>query len=301
MNIKLGIVGLGRWASKYIETISKNFPNVQISCASRSKPVKPDFLPESTYFFDRWEDMINAGWFDGLIVCAHPGIHVDVALAAVDQGMPIMIEKPLAFSYDEASRLAKTKPSAPILVNHVHLFSPAYSRMKEMISGRVKSIKTEGSNNGPFRDYSSLYDYGPHDVAMCLDLTNTDPIRVSCSRTGRVTNPSHGDLFDIDLDFGNFISKSKVGNAALKRSRSVHLQTDSQDFLYDDVSSTKLCLNDKNTHISSEAPLKCAIQVFLDSMMGKPDNRLGLKLALRTASILDICANQCNLPKVLDF
>lgn len=69
-----------------------------------------------------------------------------------------MIEKPLALTYDEALKIKNY--TTPIFVNNLHLFSPAFEKLLEMIKDeKIIAINSIAGNYGPFRNYSSLFDY----------------------------------------------------------------------------------------------------------------------------------------------
>lgn len=286
--ISLGIVGVGKWAARYAETVRRSFPDVHISCAARRSAARPDFLPDSAELFTDWREMIRKQRMDGIVVCAHPDVHVDVAHAALSAGCPVMVEKPVALTFAETSRLNEVQGRAPLLVNHVHLFAPAFCLLKEILRGNVRAMESEGSNSGPRRGYSSLYDYGPHDVAMCLDVMERDPARISCVRT----ESGAGEMFDISLEFGSVTSSSRVGNGGYSRMRRLRVLDGLHNFVYDDTAADKLTFDGAPLPVSPELPLTRAISVFLGAISGRPDPRLGLGMALRVAAVLDECARQ---------
>ena len=68
-----------------------------------------------------------------------------------------------------------------VKVNHVYLYHPLFRLLKKKIEDKVnlKSIYTLGGNYGPFRrDVSSLWDWGPHDLSMCLEIIGEYPSQI---------------------------------------------------------------------------------------------------------------------------
>jgi Oxidoreductase family, NAD-binding Rossmann fold len=253
------LVGSGKWGKNYISTISA-MPHIKLIVATR----------------DNWKQLIDDKP-DGVIVCTPPESHIQIATWALEREIPVMIEKPLSLSRTEANALLKF--NSPILVNHIHLFSKAYQDMRQIISERsIDRILSMNFNNGPIRTYSSLWDYGCHDIAMVLDLVKNDPNIISAQE---VLN-DRGSLFSIKLQFDTFNAESLIGNGGHKLVRQFKVETDGLKLTYEDLKRPP----------SHPMPLTSAINVFLDSLDGKPDYRLGLDLSLRVMRVLETCQNR---------
>jgi hypothetical protein len=182
-----------------------------------------------------------------------------------------MIEKPLALSYQEATALQQY--STPILINHIHLFSEPYQTAKQAINpSTLQWIQTCGGGDNPLRDYSDLWDWGAHDLAMILDLAQTMPLSVQCWEP----RPR---WFQISLEFKTFSAWCGVGqtpNGEKIRSLSVS-----------DHNITYECKNMLQS--TFEPPLINAIRVFLAAIHGRSDSRLGLDLSFKVLQILEKC------------
>lgn len=253
---KLLLVGAGKWGQKYISTLN-TFPDVELQIADRNN----------------WRNLIDE-IPDGVIVCTPPNSHVEIASYSMLKGIPTMIEKPLSLSLSEAESLTPFK--VPVLVNHIHLFSEAYQNLKNVVHHRkIDKITSLGFNKGPVRAYSSLWDYGCHDLSMILDLTNSFPQQIEASELRTDT----GSLFNIKLQFDTFYTESLVGNGGQKPVRKIKVDCDGIKVVYDDKERP-------NHHIP---PLTNALRVFIDAIGGKPDYRLGLDLSLKVIQILESC------------
>lgn len=257
MNILL--IGNGKWAQNYISTLSL-FPNINLSIANRNN----------------WKELINNNP-NGVIVCTPPDSHIEIAEYSLLKQIPTMIEKPLSLSLHQAERLQQYK--SVILVNHIHLFSTAYQNLKKLINpNKIDRIVSLGFNKGPIRSYSSLWDYGCHDLSMILDLSNQIPNDIKIEKIITET----GELFNIKLQFKTFETESLVGNGGLKPIRKFKIISDGLILIYDDN------LRPSN-HV---APLTNALNVFIDSISNKYDYRLGLDLSLKIIKILDYCQKE---------
>ena len=85
------------------------------------------------------------------------------------------MEKPLSLdviSAEEISALAEDN-DVLVMVNHIFLYHPGFIKLQEkiIVDSPIKSIQSVSGNIGPFRDeWSPLWDWGPHDLSMCLSL-----------------------------------------------------------------------------------------------------------------------------------
>src|SRR5271157_4365663 len=126
LQMSILLVGTGHWGKVYMETFAKYFPREQLEIGTRQN----------------WKSKIDERP-DGVIVCTPPNSHVEIALHALQQDIPVMIEKPLALSLKDCERLQGFK--ACILVNHIHLFSQGYQHLKRILgSEEIDSIETFG-------------------------------------------------------------------------------------------------------------------------------------------------------------
>lgn len=245
------IVGNGSWAQIYKSTVQKSFPNISLTTANRSN----------------WKSLIN-NKPDAVIVCTPPSSHIEIAQYSLEKSIATMIEKPLSLSLKEAETLKQY--SAPILVNHIHLFSKQYMQVKfDLNCHKINYIRTTGQGDKPERkDYNDLWDYAPHDIAMILDLAGKYPKSIKCE----LISPRK---YGIVLEFDQFSSHSVVGFGVKRRSLV--------------VSSHYNILEYSDRFPSNDLPLTNAIQVFVDSLGGKKDYRLGLDLSLNVLRVLDEC------------
>lgn len=149
------LIGSGKWGKNYIKSFEKQKTNLIV--ANR----------------ENWKDLIKHS--DGVIIATPPESHIEIALHCLNEQKPVMIEKPLALSLDDCFKLKEF--NLPILVNHIHLFTAGYQNIKNKIDPlSIIQIKTIVNNNSELRNYSNLWDYGPHDLSLIFDLLNFEPI-----------------------------------------------------------------------------------------------------------------------------
>ena len=65
-----------------------------------------------------------------------------------------------------------------VIVDYIHLYHPSFLKLISYSKhlGKPFSINTISGNKGPFRDdIRALWDWAPHDIAMCIKLLNEFP------------------------------------------------------------------------------------------------------------------------------
>ena len=105
--------------------------------------------------------------------------HFAVASHFLRAGVPVLVEKPLASSLDEARALVEMADRGRIAlqVGHVERFNPAFIAARE-VAGNPKYIRAERLSNYAFRsmDIGVVHDLMIHDIDLVLDLVQS-PVR----------------------------------------------------------------------------------------------------------------------------
>ena len=172
--VRLGLVGAGRWGKNYIRTIAA-LNDVQLGVVASRNPETAALVPAGCRVVADWHALVGDGDIDGVVIASPPDTHADILIAAVERGKAVLAEKPVVTSRGDAARVRETlaRRAATVMVDHTHLFHPAFRALcrEAATLGPVRSIKSSAGNHGPYRrDASILWDWAPHDVAMCLAL-----------------------------------------------------------------------------------------------------------------------------------
>ena len=78
-------------------------------------------------------ELLDAGGLDGLILLTS-GSHGADALAALEHGVPVLSEKPLAFTLAEADRLAAAPHPDRLLLGYMKVFDPAVEEAARVVA-----------------------------------------------------------------------------------------------------------------------------------------------------------------------
>ena len=307
--MRLGLVGVGAWGRRYADTISKRTDCRLVAVArASSRPGERIFgLPVSS----DWHELIELqkrAELDGLIVASTPENQAEVVAAAIESGAPILAEKPLGFTQAVSERLLSlwtvSERRAPVLVNFVHLWAPAFVALQRLVrasggSSAIRRITAQGCAAGPVRGWSTLYDYGPHDCAMLVRLLGSHGWHiVAAHRHDAVA--AQTELFDFELRVGTIAVALQLGNGsrAKKRRFAVEL-TGGRVLVYDDTAPhpNKLTVDGTPIGIATTLPLDAVIGDYLariecwrsgSSIEALGENELGF--CCEVAGVLDALA-----------
>ncbi len=287
--LKLGIVGLGPWGQKYIDTIKHN-SDMQLVAACRKTNKRPDFLPEICDFHTDASKML---WqkLDGLILAADPYTNLKIAQRAIIYGLPILIEKPVAFKSSEIKQLIDYGNLLSInLVNYTHLFSPAFIKLQELVKDKeIIEIISKGYSKRPPRIFSSLWDYVPHDLAMGITLCNTDLIKPQYIEKQHSDNEGNNYKIEVKYYDKQIIKHTMiVGNAGPTKERYFEVMcSDGTQLVYNDQINDKLTINDQPIVIDNTLPLQNVLKCFQKLINGDTDTRSGWLLTQKITNILE--------------
>lgn len=93
------------------------------------------------------ETALRNGGIDGVILATPNHLHAEGALACIAAGLPVLVEKPLASSVDDARRIVAAGEAAgvPVVVGHHRHHNPIIAKARELIAGgalgRIVSVQ----------------------------------------------------------------------------------------------------------------------------------------------------------------
>ncbi len=293
---------------------------LELALLCSSNPESKSLVSPSCRITSDWREVAASGEIDGVIVATPPALHARMVEEAVRSGLPVMVEKPLTIDFGEARRLEEIVGEAgvPVLVDHIHLFHPAYRALKREAAdmGEVRHILSEGGNRGPFRkDASALWDYGPHDLALCLDLLGASPARIAAERVvSQSTEEGYGEVVSLALEFaGGVRAEISTGNLMDEKRRRFAVWFEKGALVFDDLAEHPLVRYETGVDFSGPGvlsgagglggtghpipvaptlPLTAALEAFASGIQGKGGEGFGLALGVEIVRLLGECEAQ---------
>ena len=125
---KVGLVGCGRIAEHHLKFLVQ-FKNIEIIAlcdefVENAKKLGHRYGIEK--ILSSYNDLINDYEIDVIHILTPPQYHYDQALKAINKGIHVFIEKPMALSHDETIKLISQAEimGVKICPNFINLFNP---------------------------------------------------------------------------------------------------------------------------------------------------------------------------------
>ena len=293
--INLGLVGAGKWGKNYINTINR-MPGIRLAAVVSSNSETRNFVQTDVKLFSNWSSIIDLS-LDGLILAVPPKVQTEIAMCALKARLPLLLEKPMALDPKEAEKINKAsrEQKVSILVNHIYLHHPVYMKLKQLLineGSEIKAIHTHSGNRGPFRkEWSALWDWGPHDLAMALDLVKgpASVKKVSLIKRDKGNKKSGNYLIQLSLSNGA-TAELKFGNLMPNRVRQLRVQTYRGEYIFDETNNNCLKYFTKsggnNIPVDDAMPLDNLLRCFVKHIKGAQAVSYGSNQAVQNIQLL---------------
>lgn len=141
------IVGLGKMGGKWIEVVNRN-PNLQ--CIGYVDPVSENLeYIRSKYnlikdvMFEHYKDAVSSALkADILINVTPPALHEEISITAIDRGIHVLSEKPLADTIKSAERIIERAKATQLkyMVSQDYRFNLIPRKVKRLLTDMVSSV-----------------------------------------------------------------------------------------------------------------------------------------------------------------
>lgn len=190
---------------------------------------------------------------DAVIIATPAATHFELALAALQAGKNVFVEKPLATKAEEVDILAKVaaEKNLVVMVGHTFIYNSAVRYVKKLIDagdlGEVRYIYSQRLNLGRIRsDIDALWNFAPHDISI-IQYWLGDPTPVSVARRGMAyMQDGIDDVVFLNLAYPNKIMANiHVSWLDPQKVRKMIVVGSKKMVVYDDVADDKIAIYDK--------------------------------------------------------
>ncbi len=184
--LKVAVIGAGVWGRNHVRTLA-SMADVELTAvcdinAKRREEVRQRY--PGVLVTD--DSSAALGSAEAVVVATAAASHAELAKAAIERGLPVLVEKPFALSVSDAEAVAALAEarSVPVVVGHLLLFHPAVERLRAMVVakelGDIYYLYSQRVNLGQVRpDENALWSFGPHDISVAIHLLDAAPVRVA--------------------------------------------------------------------------------------------------------------------------
>ncbi|MFD3445858.1 Gfo/Idh/MocA family protein [Microbacteriaceae bacterium 4G12] len=155
--IKVAVIGCGSIA-KYRHLPEYQFnKNVELIavCDRNEERVNRVAKQYGVKAYTKYEDLLASGTVDAVSVCTPNYLHAPISIAALNNGIHVLCEKPMATSEEEAKAMieaAKTN-GKKLMIGHNQRFVSSHQKARELIQngeiGKIYSFRTAFGHGGP--------------------------------------------------------------------------------------------------------------------------------------------------------
>jgi len=171
--VRVGVIGAGAMGANHARVFG-SLPDAELVAVADSDGDRLDALSPGRPLraYRDYLRLLEEERPDAVSVAVPTRLHAEVALACIERGVPVLVEKPLAASVDEGERLRSAAESrgVPLMVGHVERFNPAVQELaRRLRAGDLGRVYQAGARRlGPFfpraRDVGVAYDLATHDI-----------------------------------------------------------------------------------------------------------------------------------------
>ena len=138
--LQIAVLGAGRIGRQHMLRLQAS-PSCMLSAVVDPAPDAPQIARDAGVpWFETLNQLWAAGRPDGVIIATPNALHVDQALACLAEGVPALVEKPVAHTLEAGERLvrAAAQSDTPLLVGHHRAHSPIMALARDVVrSGRL--------------------------------------------------------------------------------------------------------------------------------------------------------------------
>ena len=317
--MKICVVGAGKWGINYINTLSELGVLGAVVEIDNKKIEKLNLLFPELICFNLLEKSFKEN-FDGYIIATPPSTHADLTKKVLSRRKPVLVEKPLALTLEEADQIYSEikKYNGKLIVGHLLLFHPAIIKMKSMIQngiiGDIQYMYSNRLNLGLVRKEENVFwSFAPHDIALFQFFSNSFPKDIISSGGAFLQKNIH-DTTMTYIKYANGIQGHIYVSwlHPFKEHRLVIIGSHGTLHFEDSASSKPLLLYEKERNnnldslilknklakkieYESDPPLFKQIKYFIDIIKGQPIQNVSIKEGIDVVKILEMASKSLSL------
>lgn len=247
--VKIGIIGVGYWGPNLVRNYSEidecdllwvcDLSEDRLEYISRKWP--------GVNTTKNYHEMLEDSSIDAVVIATPVETHFDIAMAALNAGKHVFIEKPMTYRAEEDMALLQLaeKKGLKIGTGHIYIYHPAVIKMKDIIKeqkiGKPYYAYSIRMNPAPSHgNVEVIWDLAVHDVSIALYLWDQIPVKVRASG-GTFAHDGRVDVATIELYFSdNTMTYHHVGWLTSAKERSFFLAGTKGSMKFDDTLDEKL-------------------------------------------------------------
>jgi predicted dehydrogenase len=323
--IKIAVVGYGYWGPNLMRnfTISPHFDVIALAEPNAERRAQAGACYPDVRLFETAEELIAASDCEAVAIASPVATHYRLTRLALQRGLHVLVEKPLASTVAEAEELVgrADRLGLTLLVDHTFLFTGAAQAIRKLYHdgelGRISYYDSMRVNLGLFQpDVNVLWDLAPHDLSIMDYILEEEPVYIEASGYCHV-NPEVPDIVYLTLHFASdavahfnlsWMSPVKVRRIAigglkrmlvwddLNHEEKIKIYNSGIDFHRSDerrIVLPEYRIGDiYSPRVSGREALSCVVEHFYQVIAGKEAPIIGADRGLRVLRMLEQAQNE---------
>ncbi len=317
--IRIGLLGVGHLGKIHLKCL-KNTPFEIVGVYDPNIAIQKTIKDmEGIKLYNSADALISDS--DALDIVSTTSSHFDLALAAINLGKHVFVEKPITCTLDHANLLleASIKHNVKVQVGHVERYNPALACLEnktinpKFIEGhRLSTFHTRGN------DVSVIHDIMIHDIDLVLHFVKSDVIDIQANGVCVVNDTP--DICNVRISFENgCVANLTASRISMKQMRKLRIFQENEyislDFLKKESQIIKIVpiqdgqefdgmtieTNSGKKSITIEIPqtkevnaIEAELNDFHDSIQNDTHTRVDIKAGIKAIKIVTQIVDKIN-------
>jgi predicted dehydrogenase len=201
--LRIAVIGVGHLGRHHARILS-SLPGVELVAVVDTNRARADEIASAHGSRALYDSRELLGRVDAVTIAVPTEQHRDVGVPFLDAGVPVLVEKPMARSLEEADALiaAADRAGVPLAVGQTERFNPAVEAARPLLNDpRFIEVHRLGAFPERSLDIDVVFDLMIHDLDVVLSLIDSEVASIEAVGvpvlTGRV------DIANARLRFAN--------------------------------------------------------------------------------------------------
>ncbi len=258
----IGVIGYGYWGPNLVRNFQE-LPDCSVQVVSDLSVERCRMAQQrhpALKVTQDFQDLIHHPSVDAVVIATPVATHFPLALAALEAGKHVLVEKPLASSSDEVLRLMEEaeRRQVTLMVDHTFVYTGAVQKIRSLIQegdlGDIYYYDAVRVNLGLFQhDVNVLWDLAVHDLSIMDYVLPMKPLGVSATGMSHVAGGPENIAYLTVLFPDRLIAHVHVNWLAPTKVRRTLIGGTQKMIVYDDLEpSEKIKVYDKGIRVESD-------------------------------------------------
>jgi len=205
---RAGILGAGWIAADHVAALAKRDDTQVVAVCDLDRTRAEELAPEGAGVYEQWKELLDGERLDAVWVCLPPLVHREPTVTALERGIHVYLEKPIARTTEDAEAIvaAAERSTAVCAIGYQWHATQALDDIRRVLDGQEISLLA-GRSIGPtgsrpwFLDRAqgggNVLERGSHQIDLARAIVG-DVARVQAAASDVLLAQADGDRGDIE-------------------------------------------------------------------------------------------------------